>query len=459
MSMNIGTGYLKLQADQTPLKKDLKSAENISQKSVGKLQGIFNKINLKSIGIAAFATGAVYSFKRIIESAAATGDQFHKMSLRTGVASEELSALGYAAKISGTDIDAVEKSLRYLSQQMLDMERGTGTAKDTFNELGISIKDSEGNLRSVTSIMTEVADKIMNMTDETKKAAYASEIFGARSGTQLLPMLRLGSKGIEELTQKAKELGIVIGTEDAQKAAEFTDAMTDLKGATSGLARELAIGLLPVLTSIATEITNIISKLDEFKQGYESFRKWTREKFPHLYQPLPWEKEGIFGGGGRAAGGAGAYYGPPGPTPKPMPIPETFEYKRRTLEIFGKITRPELGKMWYYEEPPWLVSPEVQAERMASLMDEIKDKSEDTYRAMEFDFESVFCNTFERKLSGLSDNWSFFCDQMKRNFLRATAEMIVQTPLFREIERNMEAIITGMFKSGGVLYKSIRRQG
>ncbi|MBW2631062.1 MAG: hypothetical protein JRC90_04755 [Deltaproteobacteria bacterium] len=214
-----------------------------------------------AIGIAVVAAAA--ALRNIIISTAETGDQFHKMALRTGVTVEKLSALGYAAQISGTDIKTLEKSLRYASKVMVDYSLGIGEGKRTLDALGLTVVGTNGKMKGTADFLVEVADKFKNMEDATQMAAYASEIFGAKAGTQLLPLLKLGSEGIEALMQKAKELGIVMSAEDAAKAAEFTDAMTDLKGALEGVKRIIGTELLPAVKDYVEKMTEWIRQNKE----------------------------------------------------------------------------------------------------------------------------------------------------------------------------------------------------
>ncbi len=250
----IGRMVVEIAANQAKLHRDL----NKAQKRVGS----FTKTASKSFKMLGAAMGTAIGFaaiikgyRAIISKTAEAGDQFHKMSLRTGIVTERLSALGYAAQISGTNIEVVEKSLRYATGVMLDFSMGVGEAKKTFEALGLTVVDSSGKLKNTADFLVEVADKFKDMTDDTLMAAYAAEIFGARAGTQLLPLLRLGSKGIEDLTEKAKELGIVITTEGAERAAEYTDRITDLTGAFGGLKRTIGFELLPVMTVYAERMT------------------------------------------------------------------------------------------------------------------------------------------------------------------------------------------------------------
>ena len=334
MALKVGEIYTEAVIKDGKLKKGLTAAEKKTRASAKKMQSSLNKINFKklAIGVAAFGVAAGLAFKRVmrvIGSVAELGDKFNKMSLRTGIAVETLSAFDHVAKISGTDIDVFEKSVRYLSKTMLDMSRGIGLAKRTFEELGLSVTDSDGKLKDTTTVLLEVADKIKNMKNETKMAAFASEIFGAKAGTQLLPMLKLGSAGIEELMGKAKDLNLIFSTEGAQAAADYTDAMTELTSSVEGLKRELSLELLPALTSIAQTFTSLIQKKNELKDfwvvalGIDAIKlatKQYREMFNILFPGGGLGEKGFVGGMGGKPSLPGYIPGRPG-VPS---IPATF---------------------------------------------------------------------------------------------------------------------------------------
>jgi hypothetical protein len=275
----------------------------IDREQFGEQHKLLNNLkqNWKSYGLVAIAavTSAVYATKKLVDSVAETGDQLHKMSLRTGVTVEELSALGYAAQISGTNIETVEKSLRYASKVMVDYSRGIGLAKRTFEELGLTVVDSTGKMKSTAAFLVEVSDKIKNMTDETKKAAYISEIFGAKAGTQLLPLLKLGSGGITELMGGVKELGNVMSTSEAQIAADYTDAMTNMTEAIEGAKRAIGVELMPKLKEVSEKITDWVSANKELigQKAHEAVDKIAKslEAIVSVYNSLP---EGVIGAAG-----------------------------------------------------------------------------------------------------------------------------------------------------------------
>jgi len=246
--------WVNILGDASKLKGELDKADS----HVSSFSEKLGKIGKIATVAGAAVTGA---FTAIVLKTAAVGDQFDKMSLRTGIAVEDLSSLSYACNITGTDIGGLEVGLKFLTKGMDDASKGTGEAKDAFKELGISVVDVEGNLRPTVDVLKEAATKIAAIENPTKQAALAMEIFGARSGTQLIPLLKEGGAGIEELMNKAKELGITMSTEAATKAAEFTDRMTDLKGSLAGAGRTIGDTLIPAIIPLVEKVTEIVGKV------------------------------------------------------------------------------------------------------------------------------------------------------------------------------------------------------
>jgi len=256
--------FVYISAKDEALKTGLKSASKYARKEVSDMQKMFDSLSFKSLNVknllvgAAGLWGAKQAIDNLVGSTVKLGSAYNDMAARTGVSVENLSALGHAAQLTGADTDSLEKSLRQLTNNMLDTARGTGAARQTFRELNIGVQDARGNLRPTVDVMMQFADAIKGMTDETKQAAYASELFGARTGTKLLPMLKQGSAGLREMMEEAKRLGITMSTEEAAAADELGDTMDRLTGAMEGVKRAIAIGVIPAITGVVKQFTEWI---------------------------------------------------------------------------------------------------------------------------------------------------------------------------------------------------------
>jgi hypothetical protein len=196
------------------------------------------------------AVAAATGFAMIIKSAINTADNMSKTAQKIGISTEALSTLSYAADISGTSMETLQKGLQKLSKGVLDASMGMGDARDALAALDIEIADSNGNLKNSEQILKEVADKFVSLNDGTAKTAVAMKLFG-RSGAELIPMLNQGSIGINALQDAARELGIEIDTKTGQAAERFNDQLLELKTAGKGLTYGIMNDILPALNDIA----------------------------------------------------------------------------------------------------------------------------------------------------------------------------------------------------------------
>lgn len=153
---------------------------------------------------------------------ASIGDSLDEMSGRTGVSVEALSELGFAAEMGGADLATVEKSITKMQRSIVDAGRGLSTPIEGLAMLGLTVEQLQG--LSPEDQFQKIADGITAIEDPTQKAAAAMMLFG-RSGTQLLPMM----DGLANVRQQARDLGLVVSTEDAKRAAEFSDQMDILR--------------------------------------------------------------------------------------------------------------------------------------------------------------------------------------------------------------------------------------
>ena len=186
-------------------------------------------------------SAAVLQFGRL-------GDEVQKMSLRTGFSTESLSELRFAMEQAGTSIQGFEVGVRRMSGFIEDAKDGLSTSTIALDKLGVSVDDLVG--KSPEDTFFTLANAMAGVEDATQKAALAQDIFG-RSGTQLLPLLAEGADGIEALRQEARDLGIVMDQETANKAAKMQDAINSAKQSMNGLAITVGTTLAPAITLIA----------------------------------------------------------------------------------------------------------------------------------------------------------------------------------------------------------------
>lgn len=211
-------------------------------------------------GVVGGALGAIASVDtaiRGLSNAINAADRLDELSARYNIATETLAGWGYAAKMTGSDLEGLAAGIPRFTKNLADAADASSTAGKTFAALGISIKDQAGNLRSFQDLLPEVMDRFAGMSNETVKTATAMQLFG-KSGAEFLEFLSLGSSGLQGMEDRAKALGIVIDSETAGAAAAFNDRVDDLRAATQGWFTQLAAQLLPTLTDLTVKFTDLV---------------------------------------------------------------------------------------------------------------------------------------------------------------------------------------------------------
>jgi hypothetical protein len=193
-------------------------------------------------------------------------DELRDLSIRLGTSTETLSAFGYAAGQTGTDMEALSKGMKILAKNAADAQNATSEQAKVFAALGISVTDSAGNLKQLGVLIPEIADKFKGLEDGTTKAALAQALFG-KSGLDLTEFLNSGSEGLQEFSDKAARLGIIVGKDAADAADKFNDDLNDLKTAAQGLALEVAQSLLPKLDGLVTWATDFVANGDNAERA------------------------------------------------------------------------------------------------------------------------------------------------------------------------------------------------
>lgn len=203
------------------------------ERSIGGLGGVISGVSALAPSLAgALSVGAFVAWSKSIIDAA---DEMNDLSQRIGIGVEQLAKYELAAKQSGTSMESVARGVKGLSAAML--EHG-----DDLRKAGITAKDADGALR-------QLSDVFAAMPDGMEKTSLAVKLFG-KAGMELIPMLNMGSKGLDESAQKSAKYAATMAAL-APQADKFNDSLAELSmnGKIAGMT--LVNQFLPQLTSIS----------------------------------------------------------------------------------------------------------------------------------------------------------------------------------------------------------------
>jgi hypothetical protein len=271
-------GMAQVQAAMARLKGVATTMGTGIAKGYASAQGALSGFSKAALSVPAAVGGAmaVGGLTALVKGYADAGSAVDDMAQRTGMSAEAVSSLGYAAKLSGTDVGTLEKGVRKMQSGIADAMAGVPGAVDKFAALGLSVSDLAK--MSPDEQFIAIADKLSMIQDPALKSAAAMEYFG-KAGADLVPMLSEGGKGIRKLQGDAARLGQTMSAKDAAAAAKLGDVFDRLFGVIGGLNNRIGSALAPLLTSVGEKIvdiaTNVSTWVSENQELIVTIAKWT----------------------------------------------------------------------------------------------------------------------------------------------------------------------------------------
>lgn len=230
------------------------------QKSMNSM-GSLNASSVKIAGgFAAMAIAIAKAEKALVsmtKESAAFADNIITLSMQTGQTTEQLQEFSYATELIDVSVDTLQGSLTKLTNNMQDTINGTGNAKASFEALGISVTDADGNMRSANDVFYETIDALGDVKNETERDAMAMDIFG-RSAQDLNPLIIQGSDTLKAYAQEAHNVGYVLNNEELSALGAVDDAYQRLQKSQEGAKNQLSAEFAPYLTEFYEKITKLI---------------------------------------------------------------------------------------------------------------------------------------------------------------------------------------------------------
>lgn len=224
-----------------------------TKQAFGGLQGTLNKVggSLTSLSKKAALMGAAVTaaFTAITVSNLKSIDSLAKTASKIGTTTEALSALRYAAKVSGVETTTLDMAMQRFTRRTAEAAKGTGEAKAAIKALGLDA--NELIQMPLDKRMLVLSDAFAKQTNEAEKLALAFKLFDSE-GAALVNTLSLGSKEMQTLMDEAGSLGLVMSTDAAKGVEKANDSFFKLTSLFKGVTLQITAGLAPAIETIST---------------------------------------------------------------------------------------------------------------------------------------------------------------------------------------------------------------
>lgn len=196
--------------------------------------------------------------KKALDFASAIG----VVAKQLGVTTKELQEFRYAASQVGVVQAEADKGLEKLGISMSKAASGSKTATAAFASVGVSIEDIK--TKTKTQIFGQMADQMIKQGGASRNLAAGTALMG-EGFAKLVPLADKGSKGLNELSQAAHRLGVVLSDSAIQSADETARKLDDVKkvlaAQIAGVVAENASSIVTLANALATLTSSIVNFL------------------------------------------------------------------------------------------------------------------------------------------------------------------------------------------------------
>ena len=230
----------KLKAIRNNFKRFMKAQDDLANKckSFGALMAV--PLGGAFATVAATVKGSISTFT---DYASAAQDAATKV----GGTARDIQRYGYAAKMSGSSQEELNACLGIFSKNLANAVQGKNkTLVNVFKQLGISMTDANGKMRTTTELLPDIANAMRSQATESQKAYIATQLFG-RGGQSLIQMLEGGAEGLNALTAEAERMGIVVDQDGVDSAKAFGDNLDRLKFSLLGVSLSIGQHIIPII--------------------------------------------------------------------------------------------------------------------------------------------------------------------------------------------------------------------
>lgn len=204
--------------------------------------------------VSAAGAAVVAGLGAISYKAGVAADDLNTLSKVTGMSTADLQKYSYAADLVDVSVEAIAKSNKKLTKSAYDAANGSKSQAEAFDAIGVSVTDSNGQLRDSDEIFQDVISALGKMTNETERDALAQKLMG-KSAAELNPLIEDGGETYKMVSDTLKKYNLdYIDQETLDQANAFNDSLDTMKligsVAISQIGSKLAGYLAPALEKV-----------------------------------------------------------------------------------------------------------------------------------------------------------------------------------------------------------------
>ena len=232
------------------------------------LAGVASAVTSLKAGLVAVAGAGGFAY--MVKSSIEATDALAKTASKIGTTTEALSALRYAANLSGVETNTLDMAMQRFTRRLSEAVKGTGEAKGALQELGLNARDLAR--LPLDERMAVLADAFGEVSSETDKLRLAFKLFDSE-GVALVNMLNNGSDGLQAMFDDAEALGLIMRSNAAKGVEAASDSLYRMGRVAIGVRDSFVAGIAPAIKLVSDQLVIMAQEAVKSRGGFQEFAK------------------------------------------------------------------------------------------------------------------------------------------------------------------------------------------
>lgn len=207
-----------------------------------------------------------------LEYASALGETAQQL----GVTTDALQEYRYVAEQVGLEQSDMEQGLVQLNRRIGEAATGNKAQAESFQKLGISVRDASGEIRRVEEVIPLIAEGLQSIESPAERTAILMDLMG-RAAAKWAPAFEDGAEGVRKLTREAHEFGTVLTPEQIRNADAAADSWARVKRILSTSIAKAVAENAGAIEDLANSIAGLITKLANLIGTWSRYRNMSNE--------------------------------------------------------------------------------------------------------------------------------------------------------------------------------------
>jgi phage-related minor tail protein len=196
-------------------------------------------------------------------------DDLNTMQKQYRISTKQLQLYAAAAKLVDVDVNTITKAHVKLTKTMGNAAKGSASAAESFEKLGVSITNEDGSLRDNDAVFQDAITALGKMGNETERDALAMDLFG-KSASELNPLIVDGGETYKRVAETMQKYGLDFVDQDTlDKANEFNNQIDTIKSVGVLAFQSLGASLAGVLEPVLEKVVELVGKFANWISGID----------------------------------------------------------------------------------------------------------------------------------------------------------------------------------------------